>query len=255
MYYLISKILPLLILPLGLSLILICIALIRHSRWPGYIAFIILSTFSIAPVSNLLSKLVEYPWKPIADINAPNADAIVVLSGGVPRTYGTGALINWEFPERFWVGIELFRKGKAPKIIFTGGTTPFNRDSIQIGNMYIKEALSLGINSNYLISTGPATNTIQEADQVSELLDSYMPNSKKRILLVTSAFHMTRAQDLFQRKGLVVLPFPVSFNTYRNRFKTLTPNNPIAWIPQPQSLQESSRALKELLARIVYRTW
>ena len=35
--------------------------------------------------------------------------------------------------------------------------------------------------------------------------------ARARILLVTSAFHMRRAQRLFERQGPKVLPFPVDF--------------------------------------------
>ena len=62
-------------------------------------------------------------------------------------------------------------------------------------------------------ASGPAAvvNTAEEAVAIRQLLDA-SKNSEVhslRILLVTSAFHMRRAQRLFERKGLVVEPFPV----------------------------------------------
>ena len=50
-------------------------------------------------------------------------------------------------------------------------------------------------------------NTADEAVAIRRLL----PARQSRVLLVTSAFHMRRAQRLFERQGLQVLPFPVDF--------------------------------------------
>ena len=50
-------------------------------------------------------------------------------------------------------------------------------------------------------------NTDQEAKAVANLLNKEVPN----IILVTSAFHMPRAQMVFEAAGIAVSPFPVDF--------------------------------------------
>jgi uncharacterized SAM-binding protein YcdF (DUF218 family) len=50
-------------------------------------------------------------------------------------------------------------------------------------------------------------NTDQEAKAVAKLLNKEVPN----IILVTSAFHMPRAQKVFEAAGIVVSPFPCRF--------------------------------------------
>ena len=82
MAYLLSKLLPLALLPLGLSLILLLIGLIGRWRWPVITALLLLWVFSLGVVSQGLWRWLEAPWQRRAVTAAPSADAIVVLSGG-----------------------------------------------------------------------------------------------------------------------------------------------------------------------------
>ena len=81
-----------------------------------------------------------------------------------------------------------------------------------------------------------------------------MSASSPRIPLVTSAFHMRRAQYLFERQGLKVLPFPVDFQA-RGRWAGPLWRDPTQWLPSARGLDDSSRALRELIGRLVYFTW
>ena len=75
--------------------------------------------------------------------------------------------------------------------------------------------------------------------------------TSKQILLVTSAFHMNRAKKLFERQGFIIHPFPVDFKT-----STIsTWKNPSKWIPNAQSLSMSSIAIREIIGRVVYKSW
>ena len=82
MAYWLSKILPLALLPLGLSVILLVVGLIGRLRWPVVIAALLLWVFSLGAVSQTLWRWIEAPWHRRSAFEAPEADAIVVLSGG-----------------------------------------------------------------------------------------------------------------------------------------------------------------------------
>jgi uncharacterized SAM-binding protein YcdF (DUF218 family) len=66
-----------------------------------------------------------------------------------------------------------------------------------------------------------------------------------RILLVTSAYHMSRAEILFRRAGLEVIPFPVDFQTKLG----ITPRS---FIPSGGALQQTDAALHEIYGRVYY---
>ena len=76
-------------------------------------------------VSQGLWRWLESPWQRRAAPAAPKTDAIVVLSGGRHPASGPTRLSEWHDPDRFFAGLDLFRAGKAPRLLFTGGASPF----------------------------------------------------------------------------------------------------------------------------------
>lgn len=46
-------------------------------------------------------------------------------------------------------------------------------------------------------------------------------SSSKRIILVTSAYHMYRAKRLFEKKGFIVIPYKVDYKSERNAKMTI----------------------------------
>ena len=64
------------------------------------------------------------------------------------------------------------------------------------------------------------------------------------ILLVTSAYHVKRAKKIFEWQGFKVNPYPVDFKTNP---KNVSLKNPYKWIPNSESLDPSSKAIKEMI--------
>ncbi len=152
----------------------------------------------------------------IQAIEAPHGDAIVVLSGGRLVAPGASGVSEWNDADRFYSGVELFHAGKAPLLIFTGGWVPWEPKAKPEGEILIEYAKALGVPLDNMLTTGAVVNTADEFEAVARLLSNkgvkiYDPAGQFRILLVTSAFHMPRAQRLFERAGLQVIPFPVDF--------------------------------------------
>ena len=235
---------------MGFSIFYLLLIYKRLEKKNIFIIIFFLWTFSIGFVADLLCKFIEYPWQRIDENDAPTVDAIIVLSGGGrPQAPGKSGIYEWGDPDRYFAGISLFQKGKAPKLFFTGGTTPYGRELKDEGTLYKEHAISLGIPSYAISTTSKVFNTAQEAIEIRRNLNQI--NSSSKILLVTSAFHMKRAKRLFERQGFLVYPFPVDFKTPSNsRWQS-----PYQWIPNSESLNRSSRALRELLGRIIYRSW
>ena len=262
MGYLLSKLLPLAALPLGLSLILLLVGLLGRWRWPVITAVVLLWICSLGLVSQTLWRWLESPWQRRRAESASNADAIVVLSGGRHAAPGPARVSEWHDPDRFLAGLALYRAGKAPRLLFTGGASPFRPGQPLEGQLYRLEAERLGIPSNAIAVTPAVVNTAEEAAQVRNLFDAIdgaTPSSEAtteapKILLVTSAFHMRRAKRLFEHQGFAVVPFPVDFQT-RGAWAGPLWRDPTQWFPSPQALDDSSRAIRELLGRLVYRAW
>ncbi|WP_114993546.1 YdcF family protein [Synechococcus sp. UW179A] len=255
MAYWLSKILPLAVLPLGLSLILLLVGLIGRWRWPVITAVVLLWVFSLGLVSQILWRWLENPWRRQSAAKVPSVDAIVVLSGGRHPAPGAARVSEWYDPDRFFAGLDLYRHGKAQRLLFTGGSSPFRPGQPPEGQRYIEEAQQLGIPAAAMQSTPPVVNTAEEAVAIRQLLQpSDRSTISPRILLVTSAFHMRRAQRLFERQGLKVVPFPVDFQA-RGQWAGSIWRDPTQWLPSAGAFDSSSRALRELLGRLVYQTW
>ena len=215
---------------------------------------LILFTFGNGLFSNLLIKSIEHPWERVELKFTKKTDAIVVLSSGNRKSSrGKSEIHEWHDPDRFFAGIALLRESKAPKLIFTGGATPYNSDRPLQGNIYIEDAIAYGLPKDKLLSTSKVLNTLQEARAVR----NFFPKKsleKPKITLVTSAYHMQRAKKVFEREGFKVQPFPVDFKNRKIIFRSIF-KNPYNLLPSAHSLNVSSMAIREMIGRIIYRSW
>jgi len=200
-----------------------------------------------------LWRLLEHPWERLDYSLVAPSDGIVVLSGGRHLPPGNSKIIEWYDPDRFLAGIDLYKANKSNRLIFTGGIYPFNSTLPPEGDIYIKEAISMGIPKEDLFTTYPVNNTLQEAKAIKKLLYDETPLIQRNIILVTSAFHMKRAKKVFEREGINVRPYPVDFKSNKSFISAF--KDPLKWIPSSNNLNRSSRAIREIIGRIVYRAW
>ena len=239
--------------PLGIVLILLVVFLIKKKTKFIYSVFVVLIVFSNGFVSNVLWRLLEYPWKRIDYSLIDSSDGIVVLSSSRHLPPGKTKIVEWYDPDRFFAGINLYKANKSKRLIFTGGIHPFASDLPPEGDIYIIEAISMGVPKKDLFTTYPVTNTYQEAKAIKKLLNYEINSTQKRIILVTSAFHMKRAKKIFEREGITVLPYPVDFKSSKSFFSLF--RNPLNLIPSSFHLHKSSSAIREIIGRIIYQAW
>jgi len=245
-----SKILPALVLPLGLVMLLLLLVFATRSRWLTLLAILILYLSSLPTVERFMALVVESGQERQLAVRMDSADAIVVLSGGRTLAPGSAQVSEWNDADRFFGGIELFTAGKAPLLIFTGGLAPWEGDIESEGKVLLRYAKAWGVPASAIRVTGPVQNTREEADEVAALLRletmSSAESGRPRILLVTAAFHMSRATTEFRRRGVEVLPYPVDFMV-----SSAHALNPTDFFPSPRSLLNTTMALRELIGRCV----
>ena len=237
------KILPIFVLPIMLVIIVILIGLIKNKKKLIYIAIGVLYIISTPIFSNNFFKLVEGSEyrKPISAIDS--ADAIVVLSGMLEiNEVGDSTYIEWGDPDRFFGGIALFKAGKAQKLVFTGGKMPWDKAKKTEGEVLKEYAISNGIASEKIFVTKDVENTADEAVAVKELI-----SPSKRIILVTSAFHMYRAKRLFEKEGFEVNAYKVDYKTAWENVTTI-----MDFLPSAGNLAMTEGGIRELLGRIFY---
>ena len=237
------KILPIFVLPLMLVIIVILIGLIRNKKKLIYMAIGVLYILSTPIFSNNFFKLVEGSEyrKNISAIDS--GDAIVVLSGMLAiNEIGDSTYVEWGDPDRFIGGMALFKAGKAQKLVFTGGKMPWNKTKKTEGEVLKDYAISNGIATEKIFITKDVENTADEAVAVRELI-----SPSKRIILVTSAFHMYRAKRLFEKEGFEVIPYKVDYKAAENLKVTV-----MDFLPSAGNLGMTETGVREIIGRLFY---
>jgi uncharacterized SAM-binding protein YcdF (DUF218 family) len=253
-FFLASKLLPLVFFPLGFacwsgaaSVILAMLGRRRAAMAMGMAGTSILYLASLPPVSDALLRPLEMRYLPSAAI--PVSPAIVILGGAgqakrPPRIYPeTNA-----FGDRVAYGALLFRQGLAPRIVVTGGVIPLFSDLDQSEASINAEVLRLyyGIDSTSILLAEGSQNTREDAVRTRELFRA--AGLPPEIILVTSAAHMPRACGVFRKMGFTVHPAPGDFHTtIPLGFK------PISLLPEENALFQTWYALHEYLGYAIYK--
>ena len=236
------KILPLIFSPLMLVIGLIVLGIIFNLRKFGLIGIIILILSSLPIISNKFIAYLEKDYQPIEIADVENVDAIVVLSGMI-RVIGDEENLKYEFTDsvdRFFAGLDLFNNNKSPILILTRGKMPWSLGIAE--GEYLKElAIKYGVSEEKIILTDEVQNTDQEAKAIKEIL-----TENAKIILVTSAFHMPRAEKVFKAANINLIPFPVDFQS--SKLKTTM----MDFIPSAGSLSQTSHFVREMIGRLYY---
>ena len=238
----INKILPIIVSPLGLIIFLLFFGTLRRKTLPSLIALIFLIVLSLPFVSRQLTKLLEQNYTLISPNDVDTADAVVVLSGMI-RTIKQNNGINYEFTDavdRILAGTELLKLNKAQKIILTRGKLPWNKGAPE-GEFLSQFLRSRGIDQNKIVLTEVVQNTNDEAKAISKMLPQ---NSE--VILVTSAFHMPRAEKVFQNQNLKVVPYAVDFRSSTKKIDILD------FLPQANAFNDSNFYFREIIGRAYY---
>ena len=242
------KIIPLITSPLFFTLTLLAISIVlRKSKFIKlksfliFLSFLTLFIFSNPLISNKLVKYIEMPYQPLKLSEVPESDYIVVLSGMMLHQVKDD-VYEWSDPDRFFAGVKLLNANKGKKIIFTGGLLPWEKKKKTEGELLKNKSIEFGIDENDILITKKVQNTYEEANAIYHLIDS-----KSKIILVTSAFHMKRAEFLFKKHTFNVFPYPVDFKSKNNKITILD------FIPSAVSLRKSSFVIREVLGKMYYR--
>ena len=231
-----------LVAPLFVLVTFALIGLAMKRRWIGIGALALLWIISLPIVANKLwQHLEQNAVRPLAK-SAPLSSAIVVLSGMTRVMQGEGGAVRgWaDGSDRFWAGLELYKTGRAPKLIFTGGQMSWINAPQSEGQWLRDQALSAGVSEADILVTRQVSNTSEEAQAVSQLLPGHS------ILLVTSAFHVPRARAIFEATGFQVHPFPVDLRAAQQDM------TPMDFIPSAKALDKTTEAMREWLGRSFY---
>jgi len=237
------KFLPIFFSPIFLILMLVVYGAWKKHRGICLFAAGLLYALSTPIVSNTFFSYVEKDHVRQSSQNVDSAQAIVVLSGMLTDVKtAEGITQEWSDPDRFFAGVELFKANKSKQLIFTGGLLPWSKSDQAEGDVLRSYAIEMGVPKESIKVSGHAQNTFEESKAVKELMAG-----DRKIILVTSAFHMLRAKLLFERTGFEVIPFAVDYKV-ENRQTTF-----LDALPSAGALFQVDLGVREMIGRLYYQ--
>ena len=141
--------------------------------------------------------------------NIPKCDAIIMLGG--THTYGENEIFNLNLNasvDRILLAIELGRQGKCDVIVLGGGSYVNGTKLHKNGNLISNWIRSWKVLSIPIIVLPPSSSTRDEAIHSANLASK---NRWQKLILITSANHMKRAEGAFRKVGLDVMPVAADF--------------------------------------------
>jgi uncharacterized SAM-binding protein YcdF (DUF218 family) len=247
-----TKILSQLIYPLNLSLLLGVLAgflfWLRWRRLAGLCLAVSISWLwlcSIPVFSDVLRGSLERIHLPSSIETLPRTDAILVLGGGVEAPLPPQNTPNLlAAADRVWYAARLYKAGKAPWVIVTGGELPWLGKTKSEADAMSELLKDFGVPDSAILRETESLNTYQNAHFSKPILEE---NSIQSVLLVTSALHTPRALAIFHTAGILAIPAPTDFEVLNH------PNTLLRWLPDAKALEGSTRAIKEYLGFSVYK--
>jgi uncharacterized SAM-binding protein YcdF (DUF218 family) len=255
MFLFLSKLLPLLFYPIGLAILLTLVAIVFIKRKPRLArqcmisAVAILWLSSTELVSNQIVRSLEVQNLPST---LPNQSMMVVLGGATlpPLAPRQSPEVN-EAGDRVLYAAKLYREGKAPKILLSGGRIAWRGKEPPEADDMSTLLQAMGVPKSAILLEPNSLNTRENAVNVQKILKSLGIND---FLLVTSAIHMPRSLMIFRKLGMKPIAAPTDFQVTTQSLDLPTAEAKLlALVPDALALKNTTAALKEYVGIFVYR--
>ena len=171
-----------------------------------------------------------------------------------PALGGGLAHSNHNFPDRIFFNdhinrltecMELVQSGRVNKVILSGGVGGLSRfRDIETDHMKTFLVENNWPDSTILVEAN-SRNTYENALEVKKILDSL--HCTLKILLITSAVHMSRAEGCFRKQGIPLDTYPADYQQ-KDKLEYLEYIN-----PDTKALGEWQALIHEWVGSLVYK--
>ena len=208
---------------------------------------IILLVFSNPWLVNQLARAWETGKRNPDTIIQPY-DAGILLGGYVnfDAESAPGVLTLNQAGNRLTAALMLYQTGKISRILISGGAGRLIGDVPPEAEATRNFLIQCGVPDSAVLVENHSRNTRENALFSRELIDSIAPGS--RCLLITSAWHMRRAEACFVKSGLNCDPFGVDYMTETSN------GNWFNWLePDWKAFLKWELLIKEWIGWLAYR--
>lgn len=213
MFFVLSKTLSFLVLPLTMVFISFALSvLIKKQPWKKrffWTGFILLIFFSNDFISNEVMRAWEVDPKPFSEMR-PYTLGIVLTGATQSFIQPNDRVYFHRGADRVTHTIQLYKLGLIKKILVSGGTGLLLKDGEPEADKFKNVMIMAGVPENDILIENKTRNTGESAIAVKKMIDS-LQYEPKNCLLITSAFHMRRSLACYNNAGLNVDPFSTDF--------------------------------------------
>lgn len=214
MFFILSKVLSWVIMPVSLIVILYVSSWVFNkqsfSKWLKWFSLGLVLFFS----NSYIAKLAMNAWEPAAKEYASFEDkqyeCAIVLGGFTEPNRPPYDRIHFnKGADRLMHAVELYQKGIVKKILVSGGSGVLTFEGIPESHQIRSFIISLGIPTEDVWIDGQSKNTRENARNSKQILLNKGVNDE--VILFTSAFHMKRARGCFDKLSIKLETFPTDY--------------------------------------------
>jgi len=241
------------------ALLVVGVILTRRARKKGgsgigwyavLVGTLLLLALSFKPTAKALVYSLECRYRPAQPGVLETLDTVVVL-GYCARPSGglrVAAELAGDAYGRLFAGVKAFKESGANLLALCGGRS--REDTESEAEVMKAVALYMGCPRDKILTETRSHDTMQNAAYLAELLPA---GQNRRIGLVTSAWHMLRAEKVFkgQFPNDTIVPVPTNYLYDPVRWSAGT------FVPSVEALRQSTVALHEWIGIAWYslRYW
>jgi len=171
--------------------------------------------------------------------------SIVLLGAGIyekaPEFSGRNALSDHALMRTIYAAD--IAKKTALNVYTTGGSGLSGKKESEAKVMQ-RWLIKLGVAPGKIFREDSAKTTWENASHIQQVLQD---RGIKKVILVTTAWHMPRAVHMFKSQGLSVIPAPCAYVAKNGAY------NLLSFLPQAHVLADSSDALHEYMGILWYQ--
>jgi len=201
----------------------------------------------------------------VTPAGAETAGAIVVLGRGTTQAnlpYRTQIQLT-DTGDRILYAAQLYReqrnRGNDPLIVVSAGPRPDlegDTNTINEGNDIATVLRRLDVPSDRIVVEPRGVDLRTSAERVEEILRQRGIRSR-RVILVSSALNIRRANLTFSNLGITIIPRPTDFYTFQGGATPVRRLQVSDFLPSVEALTITTRIVEEFLSSIYYflRGW
>jgi len=193
----------------------------------------------------IINQFLKY-WEPESSMNNTQVyDAGVVLSGFMGKDKETNSLSFGEATDRLTEGLIQYRKGRIKTIIISGGSGSLvddTRESVLAKAFLIENC---GVPDSAVLIDTVSRNTYENAVETKKIMNSA---GLKSAIMITSAWHMRRAEGCFKKVGLDIDIHPIDgmYNEQEFSISDLI-------IPNTRNIVKWENLMHEIAGILIYK--